>query len=153
MIEFYKPLLADLWFREVLLGDAETMAYNRAWGGTIPFPRERWDGWYGRWVADCETERFYRFVTENGVFLGEAAWHLERERGIFLADVIIHASHRGKGYGKEALLLLCDAAKAHGIGALYDEIAADNPSVALFLKCGFSVVQKSGDTVLMKKDL
>ena len=30
MITFYIPTTEDLWFREKLLGDAETMSYNHA---------------------------------------------------------------------------------------------------------------------------
>jgi diamine N-acetyltransferase len=35
-----------MWFRESLMADEETMSYNHAWGGTIPFPKERWKGFY-----------------------------------------------------------------------------------------------------------
>jgi hypothetical protein len=38
----YAPALSDLWFRQRMLEDEETMAYNWDWGGTIPWPRERW---------------------------------------------------------------------------------------------------------------
>ncbi len=40
-MRLYMPEYKDLWFRQALMADAETMAYNRAWGGTIPFPEER----------------------------------------------------------------------------------------------------------------
>ena len=40
-IQLYRPAPEELWFRQRLLGDPETMAYNRAYGGTIPFPQER----------------------------------------------------------------------------------------------------------------
>ena len=43
MITPWKPEIKDLWFRQALLADPETMAYNRAWGGTIPFPEEKWE--------------------------------------------------------------------------------------------------------------
>lgn len=46
MITAYKPNLEDLWFREKLMADEETMSYNP--GGTIPFPRERWAKWYSK---------------------------------------------------------------------------------------------------------
>ena len=36
MITAYKPNLEDLWFREKLMSDEETMSYNP--GGTLPFP-------------------------------------------------------------------------------------------------------------------
>ena len=45
MLSLYLPELKDLWFRQKLLADEATMAYNRAWGGTIPFPEENWAPW------------------------------------------------------------------------------------------------------------
>ena len=60
MILFHKPTFEELDFRAALLGDEATMAYNRAWGGAIGFPRERRAAWYARWVAPGEDGRFYR---------------------------------------------------------------------------------------------
>lgn len=45
-ITLYTPSLEDLWFRQKMMADEETMSYNHAWGGTIPFPKEAWHGWY-----------------------------------------------------------------------------------------------------------
>lgn len=42
-IELYRPSLEDLWFKQALLADPDTMSYNRAWGGTVEFPRELWE--------------------------------------------------------------------------------------------------------------
>lgn len=39
LLEVVTPGLADLWFRESLMADEETMSYNHAWGGTIPFQK------------------------------------------------------------------------------------------------------------------
>ena len=39
MLHLYKPELEDLWFREKLLSDPDTMSYNNKWGGTIDFPQ------------------------------------------------------------------------------------------------------------------
>ena len=40
MLETYKPDIGELGFRQGLMADPETMSYNAAWGGTIPFPQE-----------------------------------------------------------------------------------------------------------------
>ena len=39
MLETYKPDIGELGFRQGLMADPETMSYNAAWGGTIPFPQ------------------------------------------------------------------------------------------------------------------
>ena len=76
-IILHRPSLGELSFRQRLLKDPETMAYNHAYGGTIDFPRERWSDWYARWVEDETGERFYRCLLcpETGEFVGEAAYH------------------------------------------------------------------------------
>ena len=58
MIRFHKPLLEELRFRQQLLSDEQTMAYNARWGGAVGFPQDRWAGWYSRWVEHPD-RRFY----------------------------------------------------------------------------------------------
>ena len=153
MIELYKPKLEDLCFKQAMLADEATMSYNHAWGGVIPFPQEKWTGWYDRWILRHESTRFYRYIKEYDTFIGEVAYHFDEEKQIYLADVIVYAPCRGKGYGRMALDLLCEAARERGVRSLYDEIALDNPSVEMFLKCGFREVARTEETVLVKKEL
>ena len=153
MIELYKPRTDELSFREVMLSDSETMSYNRAYGGTVPFPRERWAEWYGRWVEAEPWDRFYRYVKADGRLVGEVAYRFDEDLALYLSDVLIYAPYRGKGYGTAALTLLCQAARDNGIRELFDCIAADNPSVSIFLKLGFSEVKRDGECVWVKKAL
>ena len=153
MLKLYEPHIDDLWFKEQMMSDEQTMAYNHAYGGTIPFPKKYWADWHDRWITNHNGKRFYRYIKENDTFIGEVAYHLDVEKQIYIADVIIYAPYRGKGYGRKALLLLCQAAKEAGIHELYDDIAIDNSSVVLFLKCGFAVVLRTSEYVLVKKEL
>ena len=154
MIRLYKPELDDLRFRQVLLADEETMSYNRAWGGTIPFPKEQWQDWYDCWVLRPEGKRFYRYVqAESGAFVGEIAYHFDGESGLCLADVIILSRFRGRGYGGRALELLCAAAKENGVSLLYDDIAADNPAIGLFLSHGYVEDPRTADKIYLRKRL
>ena len=153
MIELHTPKVEDLWFREKLLSDEKTMSYNHAYGGTIPFPKEKWERWYDRWLRNCGNERFYRYIKNGDTFVGEVAYHLDDQRKIYVADVIVYAPYRGRGYGKAALQLLCDAAKEHGIQTIYDDIATDNSSITLFLKCGFQEILHTKEYILVKKEL
>ena len=155
MIRCHQPTLDELWFRESLMADPETMSYNNAWGGTIPFPREKWESWYQYWIGNPEGKRFYRYLQdeETGAFVGEIAWHLDEKRNIHICDVIILARYRNRGYGSEVILLLCEAAKRSGIAILYDDIAADNPSWKLFLKNGFEISSRDDEVVMVRKVL
>ena len=153
MLELYKPQIEDLWFKEQMMSDEQTMVYNHAYGGTIPFPKENWADWYNRWIINHNNKRFYRYIKDNGVFVGEVAYHFDGERHIYIGDVIVYAPYRGKGYGRNGLLLLCETAKENGIMEIYDDIAIDNSSIALFLKCGFVEVLRTSEYVLVKKEL
>ena len=152
MLKVVKPELEDLWFRESMMADIETMSYNDAWGGTIPFPKEDWEEWYTLWVRNSGQERYYRYLKDdaNKVFVGEISYHFDKLRNIYLCDVIIKAEFRRQGFGTQGIQLLCEAAKANGVEALYDNIAADNPSAHLFLKNGFSI-EFQNDEILMVK--
>ena len=153
MPEFVIPSLEDLWFRERLMADEETMSYNHAWGGTIPFPREDWQDWYEYWVKDPEGQRYYRYLKDGDTFVGEAAYHYDPEYHGFVADIIIYSPYRGRGYGSQGLAMLCEAAKENGLTALYDDIAIDNPAISMFLKQGFGEVYRTEEKIVLKKDL
>ncbi len=136
MLKLYKPELNDLWFRQSVLSDYDTMSYNKSWGGTIPFPKEKWSSWYEHWVCDDKDKRFYRYLLddETNEFVGEIAFHYDEARNIFICNIIVLARLRRKGYGTEGLKLLCESAKNIGIDIIYDDIAADNPSVKFFFE-------------------
>ena len=155
MIVLHKPTREELWFRRDLLADPETMSYNDAWGGTIAFPEEDWGGWYDHWLACDERLRFYRYLldAENAEFVGEVAYHFSEDEGIFLADVIVRADRRGRGFGRAGLRLLCDAASAHCVPVLYDNIALGNPAIGLFLSEGFHEEYRTDECIYLRKDL
>ena len=154
MLSLYLPEKKDLWFRRAMLADAQTMAYNRAWGGVIAFPEEDWADWYAYWIACPEGKRFYRYLkAESGDFVGEIAYHFDASLGGFAADVIVFAPYRGRGSGAEGLELLCAAAKENGVSVLYDDIAADNPAIALFLSRGFVEESRTADKIILRINL
>ena len=154
MLSLYKPEYDDLYFRQMILADEDTMSYNHAWGGTISFPEEKWKDWYDYWITNPTDKRYYRYLkNEDGQFVGEIAYHLDEEIQGYIANVIIYAPFRRKGYGKQALNLLCDAAKNNGIKILYDDIAIDNPALKIFLDNGFTEEYKTKEKIILKKEL
>ena len=154
-IRLYEPQFDDMWFRQLLLSDPETMSYNNAWGGTIQFTKDKWKDWFDHWVKNPCGERFYRYVTldNSRVFIGETAWHHDSEQDLWLVDVIIHSKYRHHGYGTAALKLLCNEAKKNGISVLHDDIAIDNPAITLFLKNGFEEEYRTDQIIMLRKCL
>lgn len=151
----YNPKLEDLWFRQMFMADEKTMSYNHNWGGTIPFPEEVWADWFDYWIINPEGKRFYRYLQDetNGEFVGEIAYHYDEKREIHIADAIVYAKDRGKRFGEQGLLLLCEAAKANGVEILYDDIAIDNPAIKLFFKVGFFEEYRTDEIIMLKKEL
>lgn len=154
MLILYEPKYEDLWFRQMMLADEETMSYNHAWGGTISWPKEKWKDWYNYWISAPGGTRYYRYlINSDGQFVGEIAYHYDPDIHHEIANVIIYSQYRGKGYGGEALDLLCSAAKDNGVSDLYDDIAIDNPGIKLFLKHGFTEEYRTEEKIFLKKRL
>lgn len=154
VITLYKPQLSDLWFRQKMLADEDTMSYNRAWGGTVSFPREVWEEWYSRWLSGTDGRRFYRCVkNEKGDFVGEIAYRYDDELHGYVLNVIICSEYRGLGYGSEALEALINAARESGISEVYDDIAIDNPAVGMFLRRGFCEEYRTDEKIILRKTL
>ena len=51
------------------------------------------------------------------------------------------------------MALLSSIAKNNGISALYDDIAIDNPAITLFLKHGFVEEYRTGEKIILRKEL
>lgn len=150
-----EPGFEELSFRQELLADEETMQYNHAYGGTIAFVREKWANWYQRWISGHSPHYFYRYIVheETQEYVGEAAYYKEPESGRYFCSVIVMARYRKKGYGRRGLTALCIAAKDNGVHYLYDDIAADNPSLSLFLKSGFEIIGQNDAFIRVRKEL
>lgn len=154
LLSFHFPSLEDMSFRQKLLADEETMAYNAKWGGTIEFPREEWEITYKRLINEND-KNFYAYLYSNELkcFIGEIGYRYDDELKEFVTNILIHAKYRNKGYGTISLSMLCNVAKQKGINVLADTIALDNPSINIFLKQGFKEIYRTNDYILVKKDL
>ncbi|MGM9662106.1 MAG: GNAT family N-acetyltransferase [Oscillospiraceae bacterium] len=152
MLRLYKPERKDLDYRRSLLSDRDTMAYNEQWGGTIDFPEEKWETWYKKWVLSDENWRYYRYLYSEDIrsFVGEVAYHFDANCQAHIISIIIEATHRGKGYGKEGLSLLIEAAKQNCVTRLCDDIAIDNPCVSLFLNTGFTEAWRNEHCIMVE---
>ena len=68
------PTCEELWYREKILQDADTMSYNRGYHlnvagydnetGCIAFPKEEWKNWYEYFIGQ-EPERFYAYIVRK----------------------------------------------------------------------------------------
>ena len=118
-ISLHVPTLEELWYRQKLLSDADTMSYNKGYDlnfdgydnetGCIDFPKEDWQGWYDYFIGR-EPERYYAYIVVDGEFIGEVNVHKNKEKNWYDMGIVIEAKHRGKGYAVPALKLLLEQA-------------------------------------------
>lgn len=152
-MELYAPKLDELGFRQKMLGDPETMSYNKGCGldmptyhndtGCIDFPREAWEDWYARWVH-AGPEKFYAYLREGGEFVGEVCLHMTEGPGIYEMGIVLDSAQRGKGYSRPGMALL--------LGHAFEKLGAREvtncfqpervAAMKLHLAAGFQVVKE-----------
>lgn len=141
------PTIDELWYRERIMSDPATMAYNAGYDmgfdeyhndtGCIDFPKEDWKDWYEYFVGN-EPECFYAYLmrSEDNTFIGEVNVHSENDDGIYEMGIVIEAGYRGRGYSIEGISLLlshafdkmkavkvCNSFEADRIAALKTHLA------------------------------
>ena len=152
LLELYVPQIKDLWFRQKMLSDPETMAYNANYDmdfegyhkdtGCIDFPESKWNEWHEYWCGEqnnADSERFYAYVVRpsDGAFIGEVNYHYVPDKDWWDIGIVIYAPYRGNGYSVPALWLL--VAQAFGCGhavRLHNAFETDRTAA---LKCHLKV--------------
>lgn len=149
-VELYSPKPEDLWFREKMLSDSETMSYNAGYkpiyegyhyeSGCIDFPKEKWETWH----KEKMSKMLYYYIKdlETSEFVGEVSCRVNEKIGNI--GVIIFSSYRGKGYMKPAILQLIEKAKEKGLAILIDEGVPLSREVAIgcFKDLGFKQIKR-----------
>ena len=170
MLTLYVPKLEDYWYEQKLQSDPKTMEYNAGYDvsyygyhydtGCIDFPKERWQLSYDRRIKE---KRYFAYLKDlsTNEFVGYVNYHYNKNEDKYECGIVIESIHRGKGYAKEGLKLLCCHAKENGIKALYDNFEKNRDGAKVFFDLGFKIVEettwkKFGKDVIgiiIKKDL
>lgn len=138
-LRLYIPRQEDGRFYVKMLSDPETMAYNAPWfppDGCIPDPESGWLDIQAAWIGR-EPERFYAFLQRisDGSFVGDVNYHFNPEKNWFDIGIVIIASERCKGYGKQGLRLLLERAfSADGISRLHNDFETTREAAYLIHK-------------------
>lgn len=170
-LSLYIPTLEEYSYEAKLQSDPKTMSYNAGYDvsyygyhydtGCIDFPKEKWEETYNKRIKE---NKYFAYIKDNNTnqFVGYVNYHYNKNEDRYYCGILIESKHRGKGYSKIALRLLCDEAKKNAIKSLYDnfEIDRDN-TLRVFESVGFKVVEyqswkkfdKEVKGVLVKIDL
>lgn len=165
-IRLHIPTFEELWYRQKLLRDADTMSYNKGYDldtenycketGCIDFPKADWAGWY-RYFIGQEPNRYYAYIVENGVFIGEVNIHKNEAMHWYDMGIVIEAKYRGKGYAVPALkLLLRQAFEGFGAQAVHNDFEETRLSaIKTHLSAGFREYKRENGIIelLITKEL
>ena len=139
------PKKEDLTYRKQIVEDSKTMEYNH---GIVPFPKEKWDSWYDKWIGNNDPNFFYAYLFDGDreEYVGEIAYRKDPESDGVILNIIIEHKHRGYGYGKEGLKELVKMAFKNGYTEVRDLIAGDNyGSQKIFKNFGFNLAGYDSD--------
>lgn len=156
------PGLKEMAYRQGILAQPETMAYNRgqmidapgydAATGCIDFPMADWRYWRDVWLWR-EPSRYSAYLKdeENDRFVGEVCYYYDMESDMHAAGVLIEARHRNRGYGVEGLRLLAAHAFLHPeVDALFADLPLDREqAVRMYLTAGFREAHVEGGVCRM----
>ena len=149
-LKLHVPSVKEMGYRQALLAQPETMAYNRGQGmdvpgydcatGCIDFPMADWRYWRDVWLWR-EPSRYsaYLLNEESGEFVGEACYYYDMETDAHGVGVLIEHKHRGLGYGTAAVRLIAERAMAQaGVDCLVADVPLSAESaVRMYLAAGF----------------
>lgn len=116
-LRLHIPDFSELWYRQKLLADPDTMYFNRSSDscGCIDFPDDGFYDWYNYWINGFPM-RYYAYVVRisGGTFIGEV-WIYKNDiigsyEDYYKMGIIIENVFRCVGYGSEAIKLLLDVA-------------------------------------------
>lgn len=128
-LTLHVPTMEELTFRQSMMADPATMAYNAPWfppDGCLAFPRQDWGRWYSEWVGH-RPDRFYAYLRRlsDGSFVGEVDYRRPPGCDRWDMGIVICSAYRGTGYGMEGLrLLLKHAFLADGVTCLQNDFEA-----------------------------
>lgn len=165
MLELYQPKPEDLWFRQQMLADPDTMHYNANWNvlydgyhrdtGCVDFPQAEWADWYARWIGH-EPERFYAYIRKasDGAWIGEVNFHYTPDKAWWDMGIVLYAPYRGRGYATPALkLMLHQAFQVCGIWRLHNDFELARQEHAAWQThraAGFRVVSRENGWLNME---
>ena len=160
-LKLHVPAPSELGFRQRLMADPATMAYNRGcapWDGCHPetgcidFPESDWPEWYDYFIGN-EPERWYAYIVrgDDGARLGEVNVHRASGHAWHDMGIVIDARYRGQGYAEPALRLLLDHAfREMGVDEIRNAFELQRvAALKAHLACGFRILSEENGTVTL----
>ena len=147
------PTVEELKHTEILLSDVLTMSFNEKWGGTISFPKEKWQSFYNEY--NNSNNRFYFHIYNlDNIFVGEISSRYHRNFKTQILNIKVLYKFRGNNHAYEALEAFLDHLFIDmDIVRISDNVAHTSVSGIRLLKSfGFIETYKTDDYVMLQLD-
>jgi len=162
-LTLYVPQIAELWYREKLLSDPDTMSYNKGYNlnsvtyhndtGCIDFPENQWQQWYDYFVMNSP-QCYYAYIKriEDGCFIGEVNLHKNNSGEWYDMGIVLEGQYRGQDFSVEAMRLLLNEAfgEFSAVAVRNDFEATREAALKLHLSVGFEIVNEENGIILLE---
>jgi len=149
-----RPTLDELKYTEKLLACPKTMEFNNKWGGTVAFPKDKWESFFDRYCKGNYYYEYFHIYNLDNVFIGEVSTRFDNKYNSFILNIKIKYEFRGNNHASDALEVFFDYLfKEKGIDFIQDNVAIENTgAIKLLLNIGFKEVDKTSEIVLLRLD-
>lgn len=152
-IDLVVPKLEEYYYEQKLEEDPNTISYNNGHNVSyegyhydtecIDFPKDKWKASYEKRIKE---NKFFAYIKDNEIneYVGYVNYQYNKNDDRYECGVLIEYKYRGKGYSKDALILLIKEAYKNNIQYLYDTFELDRGNTLnLFKSVGFEVVEET----------
>ena len=108
----------------------------------IDFSKEKWVETFNKRKNE---NIYFAYIQDPNIdeFVGYVNYQYNENDDRYECGILIDSKHRGMGYSKDALKLLCDEARKNEIKELYDNFEVDRGNTLnIFKQVGFDVVKE-----------
>lgn len=156
-ILLHNPRLDELWYREALYQDKETMSF-------VDICKHEIDNWPPKnqnelkeWFIDnnVNMSNFYSYIIdkEKNIPVGEVSVYYHKTFGKYIIHIIVQDKFRHQGFGTEAVQLVLEHVfKVMNLDAIYEIREPERIEVKnLFSKLGFSIADDNDELLWLTK--
>ena len=145
------PKLEELKFTELLLSDPETMRFNEKWGGTVSFPKKKWNNFYEDYINNPDRHYFHIYNLE-GIFVGEVSTKYDESFQSYVLNIKVLHRFRGNNHGFDALeAFLTFLFEDVGVEKIVDNVGHDSVAgIHLLKQFGFIEKDTTDEYVLLE---
>lgn len=152
-----KPKVEELYLTEELLLCEKTMEFNKKWGGTISFSKDKWKEFSELYLYKNSKNIYFHIFNLDHVFVGEVSSRYIEDMDAYSLNIKILYRFRGNSHAFDTLELFFDYIFITRSGnRIVDKVAKDNLGAQKLLKSmGMTIIAETDEIIefeLLKKD-